>query len=67
MYQTMNQSLPPQWREVLPTFKQLALLKRLGCSRTPQTKAEAYRLIEETFTQKGGTPSGFQRLTYSNR
>lgn len=51
----------------MPTFKQLALLKRLGCSRTPQTKAEAYRLIEETFTQKGGTPSGFQRLTYSNR
>lgn len=37
----------------MPTVKQLALLRSLGCARTPQTKAEAYRLIEETFNKKG--------------
>jgi hypothetical protein len=55
--------LPPTWREVLPTHRQIETLRKLGVSRTPQTKAEAYRLIEETFNKKGY----YERPAYSHR
>jgi hypothetical protein len=56
--------LPPTWREVLPTHRQIETLRKLGVFRTPQTKAEAYRLIEEAFNKKG---SSYERPAYSHR
>ena len=46
----------------MPTVKQLALLRSLGCAHTPKTKAEASRLIDETL--KKGT---HERLTPTYR
>jgi hypothetical protein len=61
MYTT---AYPPSWREVAPTRKQLDLLFNYGVSRTPQTKAEAYRLIEEMFNRN---TTYEKRNTYPNR
>ena len=61
MYST---TYPPSWREVAPTRKQLDLLFNHGVSRTPQTKAEAYRLIEEMFNRN---TTHEKRNTYPNR
>jgi hypothetical protein len=47
----------------MPTVKQLDLLRSLGCRTKPQTKAEAYRLINETLNTKGYN----ERPAYSHR